>query len=135
MRDADEYLAFVKALIVTNDQIAHWTVMREEAQGDVGLFRYKLVLRDDSLLEVFERFRVSSEAIVVSRYSFHWQNAAGDLRKRWDNAPHHRDVPTWPHHVHDGGEANVLPHEPMTIETVLAIISAAIEPLIQAHSG
>ena len=115
MRDADEYLASVKASIVMADQILHWTVIREEAQGDAGLFRYKLMLQDGGLLEVFECFRVAHGAVVVSKYSYHWQNAVGHLRMRWDNAPHHRDVPTQPHHVHDGNEANVLPHEPMTI--------------------
>lgn len=47
---------------------------------------------------------------MVSKYSFHWQNAAGSLHKRWDNAPHHQHVPTQPHHVHDGSETKVLPH-------------------------
>lgn len=124
MRDADEYLATVKASIIMTDQIVHWTAIREEAQGDTGLFRYRLMLQDGDLLEVFERFRVSHGVVVVSKYSYHWQNAAGDLRMRWDNAPHHQDVPTQPHHVHDGDEANVLPHEPMTLAAVLAAIAS-----------
>lgn len=43
MRGAAEYLAHVKALIVMNPQVTHWTAVREEVQGDAGLFRYKLV--------------------------------------------------------------------------------------------
>lgn len=58
MRDAADYLAHIKALIVMNPQVVHWTVVREEAQGDMGLFRYRLTLRDGSSLEIFERFRV-----------------------------------------------------------------------------
>ncbi|MEA1899197.1 MAG: DUF6516 family protein, partial [Thermodesulfobacteriota bacterium] len=34
------------------------------------------------------------------KYSFHWQNAQGRLRQRWDNAPHYPDLPNAPHHVH-----------------------------------
>jgi len=40
VKDAAEYLAQVKALIVMNPEIVHWTALREEAQGDVGFFRY-----------------------------------------------------------------------------------------------
>lgn len=124
MKDAANYLAHIKALIVANRQVIHWTVAREEAQGDMGLFRYRLILRDGGLLEMFERFRVVEERVAVAKYSFHWQDAAGQLRKRWDNAAHHPEVPTHPHHVHDGTETDVLPHAPISAEEVLAIIAA-----------
>jgi hypothetical protein len=32
--------------------------------------------------------------------SCHWQNKDGKLRIRWDNAPHHKDMKTFPHHKH-----------------------------------
>lgn len=127
MRDAADYLAHIKALITLNRQVIHWTVLREEAQGDMGLFRYRLMLRDGDLLEMFERFQIAGERLLVSRYSFHWQSADGVLRKRWDNAAHHPEVPTYPHHIHDGTDANVLPHKPMSAEEVLATISAEAE--------
>lgn len=101
----------------------HWTVVGEEAQGDMGLFGYRLTLRDGGLLEMFERFQVVGERLQVAKYSFHWQGADGQLGRRWDNAAHHPEVPTHPHHIHDGTEANVLPHEPISAEEVLAIIA------------
>jgi hypothetical protein len=124
VKDVADYLAHVKALIVVNPQVVHWTVVREEVQGDMGLFRYRLALRDGGLLEMFERFRVVEEGLEVAKHSFHRQDAGGQLRKRWDNAAHHPEVPTHPHHVHDGAEANVLPHGPIGAEEVLAIIAA-----------
>ena len=33
-------------------------------------------------------------------YSFHWQKADGELIIRWDNAPHHQKIETYPHHMH-----------------------------------
>ncbi len=91
----------------------------------MGLFRYRLTLRDGGVLELFERFQVVEGRLQVAKYSFHWQDAAGQLRKRWDNAAHHPKVSTQPHHVHDGEEANVLPHGPIGAEEVLAIIAVA----------
>lgn len=86
MRDAADYLAHIKALIALNRQVVHWIVVREEAQGDMGLFRYRLTLRDGGLLEMFERFQIAEARLQVAKYSFHWQGADGQLRKRWDNA-------------------------------------------------
>lgn len=31
-------------------------------------------------------------------------NAEKNLIMRWDNAPHHREIETFPHHVHEGAE-------------------------------
>jgi hypothetical protein len=40
VKDADDYLAYIKARIALNRQVVHWTIVREEAQGDMGLLRY-----------------------------------------------------------------------------------------------
>ena len=75
---------------------------------------------------MFERFQVIGERLQVVKYSFHWQGANDQLRMRWDNATHHSETPTQPHHVHDRTETNVLPHEPIGAEEVLAIIAAEV---------
>lgn len=124
MKDADDYLAYVKALIVANPKVAGWKVLREETQGDIGLFRWRIIFHDGSLLEMFERFQVVGEKLQVTKYRFHWQDAAGRLLKRWDNAAHHPEIVTNPNHVHEGSEENVRSHEPLSAEEVLAIIAS-----------
>ena len=123
MRDATDYLAHVKALIVANRQVVRWEVFREEAQGDMGLLRYRLNLSDGGLLEIFERFRIVEGVAQVEKYRIHWQDAGGRLIKRWDNAPHHPEVATHPHHVHDGSEENVEPSEPISVEKLLSLLA------------
>jgi hypothetical protein len=34
------------------------------------------------------------------KYSFHWQKKSGEMISRWDNAPHHTHISTFPHHRH-----------------------------------
>lgn len=126
MTDANDYLNHIRALIVLNQQVLHWTIVREEAQGDRGLLRYRLILKDGSLLELFEFFIITSTEVQVTKYRFHWQNANGQLRKRWDNAPHHPEIVTYPYHIHDGAEENVLPYEAMNVEKVFSVISIEI---------
>ena len=122
MRDAAEYLNAIKAFIVLTPEITRWEIIREEAQGDVGLFRYRLTLHDGSLLELFELFAIVEQTIRVQKYSFHWQTRNGALIKRWDNAAHHPEVRTHPHHIHEGAELNVLPCLPVDVEAILAIV-------------
>lgn len=124
MKDAGDYLTYVKALIVANPQVTDWKMLREEAQDDLGLFRCRITLRDGSLLELFEHFQVVGEKLQITKYRFHWQDAAGRLVKRWDNAAHHPEISTHPHHVHDGNENNVISHGPISAEDILGIIAS-----------
>ena len=82
MKDAADYLAHIRALIIENPKVLHWSIVREEAQGNLGLLRYRLTLRDGSGLEMFERFVVREGQAQVVKYSFHWQDAEGQLRQR-----------------------------------------------------
>ena len=126
MKDAADYLVHIKSLIILNPQVEHWQIVREAIEDDMGLFRYRLTLRDESLFEMFERFQIVDGKTQVSKYSFHWQAADGQLQKRWDNAMHHPEISTYPHHLHDGTEDNVRPHKSMTAEEALLIITAEI---------
>ena len=43
-------------------------------------------------------------------YNFHWERRVLDgMLYRWDNAPHHTEVATFPNHFHSGSESNVIP--------------------------
>ncbi|GIK41640.1 MAG: hypothetical protein BroJett011_54730 [Chloroflexota bacterium] len=122
MKDAAEYIAYVKSLLISNSQVVGVKIVPEEAQDKLGLYRYRLSLADGGFLEMFERFEVVSDEASIIKYSFQWQDAAGTLRKRWDNATHHPEVSTHPHHLHDGSDENVLPHQPITAIDILKLI-------------
>jgi len=53
-------------------------------------------------------------------YSYHWQTGRGEILVRWDNAPHHLGLRTYPHHKHIGGD--VLESFENTCEDVLCYI-------------
>lgn len=122
MKSAVEYLDHVKVLIILHPQITRWETIREEVQGDKGLFRYRLVLRGAGLLEAFSYFGIVDGEVQILKYSFHWQDEEGQLYKRWDNAPHHSEITTHPHHIHEGSETNVSPHEAVDIDAILSFL-------------
>ncbi|WP_199249052.1 DUF6516 family protein [[Phormidium] sp. ETS-05] len=123
MNNSRDYIERIKALIVSSSQFVNYVIVREESQGDRGLFRYRLTMQDGSFLELFEFFMLDDAEVQVTKYSFHWQNADGQLRKRWDNAAHHQEISTYPHHIHDGTEENVMPHQPVNAEDILEIVA------------
>lgn len=124
MRSAADYLAHIKALIVLNGQVQHWSILNEATEDEIGFFRFRLQLRNGDLLEMFERFYIEMGQPVVTKFSFHWQHADGNLYRRWDSAAHHPELSTFPSHVHEGAENTILPHEPVDAEWVLARLSA-----------
>jgi hypothetical protein len=123
MTSADAYLAHIKTVITLCPSITQWETLREEAQGDIGMLRYRLTLTNSDLLEVFEFFRIVDEVVIRPKYSYHWQSADGVLHARWDNAAHHPEIVTHPHHIHRQSEIDVLPSEAITLSEVLAIVT------------
>ena len=54
---------------------------------------------------------------VERNYSYHWQKENGALIIRWDNAPFHSEVNTYPHHKHI--DNNVESSYNITIDDIL----------------
>jgi hypothetical protein len=98
----------------------------EDARGQMGFMRYRLMLHNGDLLELTERIEVQAGAIVVTKYRHHWQEQAGRLIKRWDNAPHHPHVQSFPHHLHDGAEEQVVEHPPVDALQILHLVLRSI---------
>ena len=89
----------------------HWS--------DGFYYKLKINLADGSELRARE-YMDSNER----DYSFHWQTPNGRLISRWDNAPHHRTVPTYPHHRHtmDG----IVESRDISLDSVLSLIDGQL---------
>jgi hypothetical protein len=67
---------------------------------------------DGSLLDWEEEVRPKgARGIEKIHYSYHFQRADGATIFRYDNAPHHRKIKSFPHHKHAGEkiEASAAP--------------------------
>jgi len=49
-----------------------------------------------------------------------------NLKKRWDNAEHFPSLAGFPHHVHIGGEENVVASKPLCIIELIDIVDQEI---------
>ncbi|RIK70727.1 hypothetical protein DCC62_22445 [candidate division KSB1 bacterium] len=75
---------------------------------------------DGSILQIEESFIASK-----NKYSYHWQDGQQRLLVRWDNAPHHPHLSTFPHHRHESGA--VLESLRVSIDDVLTEIETRLQ--------
>jgi len=75
--------------------IKSFEILDFKSGGSFYFLRVKTILVDDSQLYIKEYCSLDNYL-----YSYHWQDQNGSMRIRWDNAPHHDDLRTFPHHKH-----------------------------------
>lgn len=88
-------------------------------EPDIEMIKANATLTDGSLLYVSEIMGADWRD-----YSYHWQRD-GRLIKRWDNAPHHKGLPNFPHHIHDGD--NVLSGDDVNLTDILSFIEIKLK--------
>jgi hypothetical protein len=95
--NANRYLAALDARIrALQGIIASWSVQREmDANLGIGFIEGSIVFADGSRLEFSEQLPTRRR-----RFRLHYMNAQAKLIVRWDSAPHHKDLGTFPFHKH-----------------------------------
>ena len=100
--------------------VADYEINQLVEERSASFLRVEVTLLDGSRLFIKELLFPDG-----SKYSYHWQSADGRLLIRWDNAPHHPEIPTHPDHKHVGEE--VISSNRISVEDVLSAITAQIE--------
>ncbi|MDZ7641603.1 MAG: DUF6516 family protein [Desulfurivibrio sp.] len=118
-RQIEQYFDLVESLLLGSPAVTTYEITRKMAGTNDGKIRIKATLADGGLAEFFE-YVVATPYIRVVKYSFHCQDAAGQLLKRWDNAPHFPQFPNSPHHIHLADGEVIAACQPAKIATVLS---------------
>jgi len=105
-----------------------WLIKREsvdvewDEDADVGMIGGNIIFKDGSVLH-FKEVILGGER----HYRYHYMNDEDTLICRWDTAPHHKEVSSFPFHIH-------LPHgvaESEEIDLIFALNK--IEQLVVEH--
>jgi hypothetical protein len=127
----EEYLRQIDELLSASPAVRDVEIIRRTLRDTewekVLHYRYRVLLSDGGLVEMSERLVEMRDMVTTTKYRYHWQDGKGHLLKRWDNAPHHPTIETFPDHLHDGAEDQVVSHATVTGLAVLQQILAAIE--------
>ncbi|MCD6199419.1 MAG: hypothetical protein J7K15_12775 [Deltaproteobacteria bacterium] len=86
----------------------------EEEQ--VSKLKARLNLYDGTILWVRE-IRLKK---VIQAYSYYWLRPDQTIIVGWDNAPHHKEVESFPHHKHIGNKID--PSQEKNLRSVLSFI-------------
>jgi hypothetical protein len=129
--NAFAYLDLIKLKLVSSLAVRSIIVVQERALPEQGFFRARLTLANGDFAEVSEYFVSEEGRIRTVEYRHQWMDVARqELRKRWNNAEHHPDLPSFPDHVHVGGERCVEPGRPLSIVEWVDIVERelALQP-------
>ncbi len=96
----------------------------ERVDLDRGYVKATVTFADNSELHLFEYVVIEEGEPVREDYRYHYQSGSGERIRRWDTAPHHDEIESFPHHVHV--EDEVQPSKPMSPEAVLKEIARFI---------
>ena len=100
--------------------VKSYTVLDFKAWNTGYYIKIEIILRNGTFLYAREYSDVEER-----NYSFHWQDDQGVLLIRWDDAPHHKNLNTYPHHRHRG---NVIEASTdISLEDVLRYIEKSLE--------
>ncbi len=81
-----------------------------------------LKMRGGATLRVSERWKENK----LFRYSYYWLDSENNLKIGWDNAPHHKNLETFPHHKHLGEKLNIVDSHEKCLEDVMDILKTQL---------
>ena len=103
----------------SHDIVVDLRIIRTLVEPDIEMIKANAALKDGSVLHISE-----ATGEDWRDYSYHWEKES-NLIRRWDNAPHYKDLPNFPYHVHEGD--TVLPGNDISLTDVLAYIETEIK--------
>lgn len=89
-------------------------------RGDIVLYLKGEIVFTNHFELHFKEYFVSVPEFRKIAYSYHYQDVQNEMIFRYDNAEHHPELETFPHHKHIGDET--FPSEEFSLEKVLEII-------------
>ncbi|MFQ5687996.1 MAG: DUF6516 family protein [Candidatus Scalindua sp.] len=117
----DDYIRLVRKELEKKADIINLVQLEWETSLSIkkGILIGKVVFLDDSILRINEFVTDRTK-----RYRFHYMDSSNNLIRRWDSSPHHKELNTFPYHLHIGDKT--LPSPPVTLIDVLRCIEEIV---------
>ena len=115
-----KYCAKIENLIEDCPIVIHFSIDCDEVDANIFYLKGALELIDGSFLHFIEFVEIHDNAPNRLKYKYHWQSEAGNLIARWNNVPHHKEINTFPHHMHN--DKGVHAFKSANLEIVIDIV-------------
>jgi hypothetical protein len=87
----------IKSILQEKAFVKEIEYLREERKRAIFLRDCKVCLANFSTLYIKETWKDKQ----LLKYSYYWFTANNKLISGWDNAPHHTEIKSFPHHKHN----------------------------------
>ena len=103
----DGYVASMEAAIRDCVTVATYSLNTVHLSPCTGYVKGEILFVDGSHLTFFEFLLQRPAGLLRDKYRYHFMDADCRLVFRYDNAPHHSTVATFPHHRHRPSDVTV----------------------------
>jgi len=116
-----DYFGSIERLLNDSALIVDKKLDFKEFSSEEGMVRGSLLFLGGYVLNFMEYIQIGKER---PKYSFNFTDGKTVMIFRYDNAPHHREIPTFPHHKHF--RSNIQPSKEIGLAEVLSEIEKII---------
>jgi len=122
-----DYLASVEHSLQRNARVSHIgePLICLASDDYNGVLRCRVFFWDGSYLDLYEVVSTELGYPIRVHYAYTYIRE-GQRAFRYDNAPHHPEIATHPHHKHIGPSDRVAPSDQPTLSLILAEIEASL---------
>ena len=96
----DEYFQEIEVYISNCPSVLESHVIKDKRSLHIGIIEGEISFMDGSVLFFIEFINVKEIEAERYKYSYHYQDKTGKFIFRYDMAPHHKEIKTFPHHKH-----------------------------------
>ncbi len=124
----EEYFRIVQDALDTSPIVRSTRFTFDKRSSYEGFIRGEVFFIDNSMLHVREYITTESSPDRLT-YAYQYMTSAGLLIFRYDNTGHHQklNLPTHPHHKHEGAEDRVVSSPAPALIEVLSEIALLID--------
>ena len=92
--------AHIESAIRCSALVVTYNLAKVQLSATIGYIEGTIAFVDSSRLVFFEFLRQTEDGVQREKYRYHFMDGNEQLIFRYDNAPHHPEVGTFPDHKH-----------------------------------
>ncbi len=95
-----EHFVTIEKLIRDDPLVISSEIHKTSTSPETAYIKGEILFMDGTVLAFFEHVRVAGIVLNITDYRYHYMTEENEMIFRYDNAPHHQEVDTFPHHKH-----------------------------------
>ena len=124
----EDYFQEIESDIANCPYVSESRLLKDKRSLHIGIIEGEIGFVDESALYFIE-FVTVKDKTERYKYSYHYQDRDGKVIFRYDMAPHHKKIETYPHHKHVNLEKVIkafAPHLAKVLDEIGELITSKI---------